>query len=151
MFTMPRNFSDFFAKSLKTLPYVAVLNGVVSCIFGIFLIYSGREFTTNSVDATLRVITVESRTQKGHEVYKPTFEALGTDGKSIQYSGSVWVSPKPHEVGDIVEGRVNSTTGEMRSNSMIESSGSMGIWFAIFGAFWLIFGLVYFFRRRTRT
>ena len=151
MFIMPSNFSDFFAKSLKTLPYVAVLNGVVFCILGMFLIYSGKEFTTNSEGAKLTVIAVESRTQKGHEVYRPTFEALGTDGKPIQYSGSGWASPKPHEVGDIVDGRVNSTTGELRSNSMIDSSASMGIWFAILGAFSLIPGLVYVFRKRTRT
>lgn len=148
MFSMPTSFSDFFVKSLKTVPYVAVFNGAIFSIIGVILIYSGSNFTTNSEKTQLHVLTVESRRGDNGIVYKPTFEALGSDGKSIQYSGNSWVSPKPHEEGDIVDGRVNWTTGEIRSTDMIISSASLGKTATLLGSIIFLLGTLYIWRKR---
>ena len=148
---MPSTFTEFAAKSLKQLPYVAVLIGIVLCLIGMFLLYSSNEFTANSVEAKLKVVAVESRSAKGHALYKPIFETSGKDGGTIQFSGNVWHSPKPHEEGEIVDGRVNWTTGEMNSISLIESNAKMGNLFSVIGFFHLLFGIIFLLKKQART
>ncbi len=150
MFSIPTKFSDFFARFSKWFPYFAVFNGVCFVIVGMFFIYSGNKFTDNSEGAQLRVVTVEIKRNSDGVFYKPLFEAIGSDGKTIQYLSNMWVSPRPHNEGDIVEGRVNWSTGEIRSVSMIKSHVSLGKTFALIGGIFFLLGLVCFSRKRTR-
>ena len=101
MFSMPTSFADFFVKCLKTLPYVAVINGLIFGTIGLYFVYSASAFSARSVVQEVSVVSVDSRRSDNGTVYRPLFKALQDDGTSVTYSGSAWVSPKPHNDGDI--------------------------------------------------
>ncbi|MEP2890939.1 hypothetical protein [Tateyamaria sp.] len=151
MFSMPTSFADFFLKCLKTLPYVAIINGVIFGTTGLYFIYSASAFSTRSVVQEVHVMSVESRRSDNGTVYRPLFKALQNDGTSITYSGSAWVSPKPHNDGDIVDGRVDWETGEIRSVSMMKFHTSMGKTISIMGGICFVLGAFYLWWKRTRS
>ena len=148
MFNRPTSISDFLVKSLKTLPYVAVFNGIVFFLIGIYMVYSASSFTSRAEEASLTVVTVESRRGDNGLVYRPLFETIDKNGHTLRYSGNTWVSPKPHDEGEIVDGLVDWAGGEIRSVSMIASSRAFGGMFAKLGAICFVLGGMYIFWKR---
>lgn len=151
IFSRPTSISDFFIKSLKTLPYVAVFNGIIFSLIGAYMVYSASSFSSRGTAANLTVITVESRRSDNGTVYRPLFEAVRSDGSTLQYSGNTWVSPKPHSEGDRVAGLVDWESGEIRSISMLESSKSFGTTFASIGLISFLLGSLYIWWKRRKT
>ena len=150
MFSWPTSFSDFAIKCIKTLPYVAVLNGTIFFIVGMFMISSATSFAGRGTEANLTVTKVESRRSDNGLVYRPVFETTSADGKTHSYSGNIWVSPKPHNEGDVVAGLIDWSSGEMKSLSMIEWSKSFGKTFASVGGLCFVLGGTYIWYRRRR-
>lgn len=150
MFSWPTSFSDFVIKCIRTLPYVAVINGTIFFIVGMFMISSATSFTARGIEATLRVTAVESKRNDNGLVYRPVFETTTANGETRRYSGNTWVSPKPHNEGDVVAGLVDWSSGEMKSLSMIEWSKSFGKTFASIGGLCFVLGSAYIWHRRRR-
>lgn len=151
MFSWPTSLSDFFVEALKTVPYVAVFNGIVFFLIGINMIYSASSFASRAEQASLTVVTVESRKGDNGMAYRPLFEAIDSDGRILRFSGNTWVSPKPHEEGEIVDGFVDWTKGKIRSASMIRSSKALGGWFARIGGISFVLGGTYILWRRRKS
>lgn len=154
MFSVPTSFADFIAKWSKRLPhvaYVAVIIGVFFSTIGLYFIFSTIAFSARSVAQKVYVVSVESRRSDGGFVYRPLFKALQDDGTSITYSDSTWVSPKPHNIGDIVDGQVDWKTGEIRSVGMMKFYTSMGRTFFSVGGPFLFFGALYLWWNRARS
>lgn len=150
MFSWPTSFSDFVIQCIRTLPYVAVINGAIFFIVGMFMISSATSFTARGTEAKLQVTSVESKRSDNGIVYRPVFETTTADGKTQRYSGDTWVSPKPHNEGDVVAGLVDWSSGEMKSLSMIEWSKSFGKTFASIGGLCFVLGVAYIWHRRRR-
>jgi len=150
MFSKPTSFYDLCVKSFKSLPYVSLGLGLFFGAIGLNSIYSAYSFKQNSVPQQLVVIAVDSRQTKDGTVYRPRFQAVGKDGKSLQYSGHTWISPKPHEAGDIVDGRVNWASGEIRSVGMINFGTSIGKMSLKAGGIAFLLGLIYFTLKKIR-
>lgn len=81
-------------------------------------------------------------------VYRPLFEAVDNDGNILRYAGKTWVSPKPHDDGEIVDGLVDWAGGEIRSVGMIEWSKAFGRSFAWFGGIFFVLGSIYILWKR---
>lgn len=150
MFSMPTSFSDFAIKCIRMLPYVAVFNGTIFFLIGCHVVWLASSFTSRAVEAELLVVLVESKRGDNGQVYRPTFEAITGDGEAARYAGNTWVSPKPHNQGDVVAGLVDWPTGEMRSVSMTEWSKSFGKIFASIGGICFVLGGAYIWRKRRR-
>ena len=140
MFSMPTSFSDFVIKCIRTVPYVAVLNGTIFFLIGSYMVWSAASFNSRA-------------TERGNngQVYRPWFEATATNGKKLRYSGYTWVYPKPHNQGDVVAGLVDWPTGEMRSISMTEWSKTFGKMSASIGGIIFLTGGAYICWKRKRT
>ncbi|MDF1774614.1 MAG: hypothetical protein P1V13_01205 [Rhizobiaceae bacterium] len=126
------------------------MSGAVIGSLGIYFNYTGGVFQKNSNDAKLNIVKIESKRVVGRVVYRPRFEAIGDYGKSVQYSGHGWFRYKPYENGDVVDGRVNWATGEIRSMDMITSRASLGKNFAVIGSINFLLGLIFFMGKRWR-
>lgn len=150
MFARPTSFSDFVIKCIRTLPYVAVFNGTIFFIFGMFVLSSATSFAARGIEAKLQVIAVESRRIDNGLVYRPIFETTTANGETRRYSGNTWVSPKPHNEGDVVAGLVDWSSGEMKSLSVIEWSKSFGKKFASIGGLCFVLGGAYIWYSRRR-
>ncbi|MGL5011455.1 MAG: hypothetical protein ACRC6I_16365, partial [Paracoccaceae bacterium] len=61
------------------------------------------------------------------------------------YAGNVWMRPAPHERGDTVSGRYDSTSGEMRSDGMGKKSLLIGGIVAIIGLVVFVQGILILF------
>ncbi len=151
MFSWPESHSDFVALSLKTVPHVALINGILFFISGINQFYSASSFVSRAEQSSVTVVTVESRKADNGMVYRPLLEAIETNGRILRFSGNRWVSPKPHDEGEIVDGFVDWTEGETRSVSMIRSSKAFGGTFAGIGGISFALGGRYILRRRSKS
>lgn len=122
-------------------PLVFTLVGGIFFIVGMFFIYSGQQFTKASVEAELTVVLMDRKRSDDGFVYQPTFQSRSPDGQLVEYVPSIWVSPKPHTEGDVVEGRANWETGELRSVGMMKSSAFMGTIFSLMGSLCFVIGV----------
>lgn len=125
-----------------------MFNGLISFAAGSYLIHSAKSFEQNSVALQLRVVKVEKKKSDDDFVYMTRFEALRDDGAKIRYSGNKWSSPKQHEEGELVDGRVNWKTGEMRSVRMINSDIDFGKLTIYIGSIPVLLGVLLLSRRR---
>ncbi|MEP3297060.1 MAG: hypothetical protein ABJO27_11405 [Pseudoruegeria sp.] len=150
MFSLPTSFSDFVIKCIKTLPYAIAINGAIAFIIGMFMISSATSFTTRGIEAKLQVTAVESKRSDNGVVYRPIFETTTKDGETQRYTGNTWVSPKPHNEGDVVAGLVDWSSGEMKSLSMIEWSKSFGKTLASIGGLCFVLGGAYIWYKRRK-
>ncbi|WP_299552193.1 DUF3592 domain-containing protein [uncultured Tateyamaria sp.] len=148
MFSMPISFFDFFVRSIKTLPYLAVTIGPLFFCIGIWMSYSSANFSRNSVAVEALVTTVEERRGDNGTVYRPTFEAEASNGNSIRYIGNTWVAPKPHEAGDIVAAYYDQASGIIRSKIMLNQLRFMGSSFMRIGGVFVLLGTIFFGWRR---
>ena len=110
------------------------LAGMVIALIGALFYGDALNFAVHSVPARLTVAAVEQRSgpdqaQHGARhnlVYRPVF-ALETSGsRGATYKSNIWTSPPLHRAGDVVPGRYDATSGEMRSDKMMGQSYWLG-------------------------
>lgn len=78
-------------------------------------------------------------------MYRPVLALETAQVPRAQYVGNHWVRPKPHEVGDVVSGRYDPESGEMRSDHMLKSSSWVGRILRIIGIIIGLQGIAHFF------
>ncbi|WP_022703317.1 DUF3592 domain-containing protein [Pseudorhodobacter ferrugineus] len=116
-----------------------ILFGTLFLVIGHFFATADKRFIANSDPATLIVLRVEAQAiDHGKTAYRPVY-ALQTKSKprpeyGPEYGGGPYSSPMPHKAGDIVSGRYNPKTGEMRSDTMTQQGNRMWFWAQILGA-----------------
>lgn len=101
------------------MPYVAAANGAVLITIGVLMIGSATIFMKRATPAELTVRAVYVQQTENGSVYRPEFEATRADGGTLRYDGGMWVRPKPHESGDIVQGFVDWDRETIRSSHML--------------------------------
>lgn len=119
-----------------------MLIGLIFGGLGYYFVSSVKGFTEASSPAQLRVLDVERKQSDDGYVYRPTFEARSQSGQTLEYTSAVWVSPKPHSQGDVVDGRVIWDTGEIRSNTMMKQGRFMGAIFTTIGGIAFVVGFL---------
>jgi len=122
------------------------LFGTLFLVIGWFFATSDSRFRANSQPATLIVLRLDEQSDgKGKTHYRPAY-ALQTKARPRpEYAGGPYTSPMPHKAGDIVAGRYNPTSGEMRSDAMI-GQGKRMWWLAqILGVLCILQGIALWF------
>lgn len=143
MFSRNAQKPGFLTKSYKTIPVLLICNGLIFCVFGLYMFYSATTFASRATQAELTVTKVESKQDDSGPVYRPTFETVNDKGEKLQYAGNSWISPKPHEEGEVVPGLVDSTSGIIKSQAMHEWRVNSGKKFALWGAIAALVGAIY--------
>ena len=109
--------------------------GALKYLFAAFFIWaigtlffgSSNNFMARSEPAELRVVEMESqRDTDGDLRYRPIFELVDAAAGVAPYAGNIWTWPAPHEVGEIVPGRFDAETGQMRSDKMLQRGAWLG-------------------------
>ena len=108
---------------LASLKYsiAAILLWLVGAIFA----GGAQEFVNRSEPATLVVLKIDSRRDAdGRTTYRPVLalEGVGSDS----YAGNIWSHPAKHKAGDVVPGRYDPDSGEMRSDEMLDDASWIG-------------------------
>lgn len=137
----------FLFRCLKTIPWIALLAGPILCAAGIVTIFSVHRFADRAAEADVRVVRVEERQRDDVRTFRPVFTATAPDGTSLEYAGNLWVAPAPHAAGDVVPGRVDHATGEIRSLRMMDGQASLGEGTLGLGIACLLLAAVYFITR----
>jgi hypothetical protein len=125
---------------------------ILSLFAGIFCYFIGsvfavpaKNFFEKSDSVTLIVLQVDEKYDHDNgRTYRPVFGLVTDEHPRPEYAGSIWVSPKPHQNGDIVEGGYDPVTGEMRSNQMAKRTLWVGRVVQALGIFLLLQGLLMF-------
>jgi hypothetical protein len=108
-----------------------ILAGLFIALIGWFFSSDGLAFIAHSEPAELRVISLDQKRNYDHTsqwqhmsryTYRPVFVLNDAGASAKPYAGNIWTRPAPHAVGDVVPGRYNAKTGEMRSDRMLETS-----------------------------
>ncbi|WP_054782999.1 DUF3592 domain-containing protein [Pseudovibrio denitrificans] len=126
MINQPTNIPNFFLKVIHDLPRTFVILGVLFGSLGLIMEYSSRSATWDAVEVEVTVIEVDTKLGESGRVYRPVFAYKEFDRQLAVYRGNTWISPKPHEVGDVVPGFYDYATGEIISLKMIEHVRIMG-------------------------
>ena len=128
--------------SSKVIPFIMVAVGAIFCTVGILFITSQRAFEARSDVAQLLVTAVERKDTEEGTLFRPTFEATSDGDETLDFTGGTWVSPKPHNKGDVVDGRVDWAQGEIRSDAMMTTSKRLGIIFVALGGILMVVSLL---------
>lgn len=147
MFSKPKRFSEFLARSIHTFPYLAVTIGPLFFCIGIWMLFSSTTFMRTSIEVEALVVAVEERRGDNGIVFRPTFKAETPNGESVLYAGNTWIAPKPHEVGETVTARYDQATGVLRSDLLLRNSQSIGSRFICIGGFFAALGIGFFGRQ----
>lgn len=138
--------SAVFAMPLTVVKYIAV--GWLIWLVGTLFFGSSIHFEGRSEPAQLRVVDIETRRDvDGQRQYRPVFALAGGRSTTQNHAGDEWYDIAPHQAGDLVSGRYDPQTGEMRSDQMQRTSLWLGRLAQIFGllvggqAIVIIFGL----------
>ena len=138
-------------RTLRTIALVLGLIGLVFFFVGAGFLSSLSKFKGRSVEAELLVVHVDRKMDDdGDLMFKPRFQAISDTGRSIEYQGNGWVSPKPHDKGDRVAGRVDWDAGDMRSDKMMWMSKLFGSIFGALGAVLMVAAAFVFPRKKVR-
>ncbi|WP_147391906.1 hypothetical protein [Paracoccus onubensis] len=148
MFPLPTSFSDFLGQSLKTLPYLAVILGLLFFSTGAWQVNSSSSFSEVADKVEALVIKIDEKEGENSIVYRPTFEIAVAGGNPVRYSGNTWISPKPHDVGDVVSAGFDPETGVILSDAMLAQTQYMGRIFMTVGAATFVLGAGFFAWRR---
>ncbi len=146
MLRLPKSFLEFFIRSLKAVPYLAVVFGPVFALIGLWESQSTKQFLSESKDVQAIVLRIDEQVGEKGRVYRPTFEVTD-EGQKVEYTGNLWTSPKPHNVGDIVRAKFQRSSGKIMSERMIQSSKNLSESLLNLGVFSFILGICYFARR----
>ncbi len=104
-----------------------LLVGAIFWIVGVFVLGGSQGFVARSEPAQLMVLQVDSRwDDEGYRIYRPVFGLHTAARPRPEYAGNTWMRPAPHRAGDIVPGRYDRQSGEMRSDRMMQTT----IWIA---------------------
>ncbi len=116
----------------NVLKYVSI--GCFIWFLGTLFFGDGTEFRNRSEPAQLIVLDVESRRDGfGFILYRPVLALASETAPREGYAGTIWTRFKPHEPGDIVPGRSDPESGEMRSDKMLNRTIWSGRVARIFG------------------
>ena len=149
MFQFPSRFANFIIQSIKTIPHVAVIAGPILLTIGIGHWVYTNIFINNSIESKITVVAMDVKDGKRRPLYRPEFE-VSDSGKRMNFSGNHWVSPKPHEIGDVVDGRYDPSSGKIVSNIMLRREKYLSSLLTNMGAIFFVLGLGYFWWRRKR-
>jgi hypothetical protein len=143
-------FRGFFGGLLNLCGWFAVLVGASSFILGLYDIYSTRRFSWTAIEVEATVTRVEERPFENNSVYRPTLSIVGDDGRTIEYVGDNWVSPKPHEPDEVLNAYYEPNSGIISSEAMFRQEASFSTFRAKFGAAYFLFGAVLLWLRKRR-
>jgi len=109
----------------NVLKYVSI--GCLIWFLGTWFFGDGTEFKTRSEPVQLVVLDVQSkRDGLGLVSYRPVLSLETAHPPREAYSGVIWTRIKPHEPGEIVPGRYDPESGEMRSDKMLDRTILIG-------------------------
>lgn len=119
--------------------FVYALSGAAGIFLGYHLMGDGPGFFLRSDPAQLLVVDVQKIRQEGDEpLYRPTFALADAPPPRVEYVGQVWLKGSPPRQGEILPGRYDPTTGEMRSRVRIGMTLWLGLLLQLLGAALLI-------------
>ena len=147
---MLTSFPSLIINVIRLLPYVLIFNGMLFLLIGFYTIWSASSFISRAMKVELLVVQVESKQSDDGQLYRPIFSATTPGGEVLRYSGNMWVSPKPHNQGDVVAGLVDWSSGEMKSVVMADWSKRFGTLFASLGGILFVVGGIFIWRMRRK-
>ena len=147
---MLTSFPSLIIKVIRLLPYVLIFNGTLFLLIGFYTIWSASSFISRATDVELLVVQIESKQSDDGQLYRPIFSATAPGGEVLRYLGNMWVSPKPHNQGDVVSGLVGWSSGEMKSVVMADWSKWFGTLFASLGGILFVVGGIFIWRMRRK-
>lgn len=106
---------------LKLSAWVGILIGTTFVVTNGRSALSDLQFAARSTEVAVTIIGMDRdvRTsnvgQHRNEVtmYRPVVSALDADGAEVRHTLTSWYAPKPFDVGDVVSGRYDPTSGEI--------------------------------------
>jgi hypothetical protein len=118
----------FLVTAWNVLKYISV--GSLIWLMGTLFFGDSMAFQSRSVPAQLEVVDVTSkRNPEGGHSYCPVFARADTGSPRQNHAGNTCSRIRPHERGDIVPGRYDPASGEMRSDRMLANAHWFG-WIA---------------------
>jgi len=133
---------------LRLVPPMFVIFGMIFAWVGSWIAFDATKFVGRSVPATVTVIEVDHRDGQNGTVYRPRFAVDLPGGQRLTHAGTVWLSPQPHVVGEVVPGRYDPESGEIISDRMIAGTKWFGRIFIRLGTFLSLLGVALFVWRR---
>ena len=116
----------------NVLKYVSI--GCFIWFAGLLFFGGSADFISRSDPAQLIVLEVQSKQDTGgYTSYRPVFALEPSKAPRQGNAGNIWSRVKPHEPGDIVPGRYDPESGEMRSDKMLGKTVWIGRIARIFG------------------
>lgn len=116
---------NFVVGVWTVLKYVSI--GCFIWFMGALFFGDGIDFKNRSEPAQLVVLEVQSRRDGfGLVSYRPVLSLEAAHPPGVAYTGTIWTKIKPHEPGDIVPGRFDPGSGEMRSEKMLDRTIWLG-------------------------
>lgn len=91
-------------------------------------------FWSSSVETQVTVLDVEVTGRARDISFRPVFEATDLEGVSRRYRANISLGTCPHEVGDVVPGRISSS-GRILSDLVFERYRSLAALLLCFGIF----------------
>lgn len=114
-----------FSATMSFIKYLSV--GFLIWIVGMLFCGNTLRFIDNSAPAQLYVADIQSRSEIGElPKFRPVFKLASARSSRQAYEGDTWLRPAPHKIGDIVAGRYDAKTGEMRSDRMLRITKWVG-------------------------
>lgn len=121
-----------FSAALSFIKYLSV--GFLVWIVGMVFCGNTLRFIDNSAPAQLYVADIQSRSEIGAlPKFRPVFKLESARSSRQVYEGNIWTRPAPHKIGEVVAGRYDAKTGEMRSDDMLRKTKWFGWAARIFG------------------
>lgn len=101
----------------RALKYILVES--IFLAVGTVFLADASHFKARSEPTSLIVLHVDSQRNADHRwQYRPTFGLNISGPQRTEYTGNRWTGSRLHEAGDIVPGRYDPVSGEMRSDKM---------------------------------
>lgn len=101
--------------------------GALFGLAGSVFVGSDQGFAARSEPAQLIVLQLDSRRDADRQtMYRPVFGLVTAARPRPEHAGNVWTRPAPHQPGDIVAGRYDPRSGEMRSDGMSQRTLWLG-------------------------
>jgi len=138
---MGRSISVAIPGLLRLVPPMFIIVGVIFAWVGSWIAFDATDFIGRSVPTQVTVIEVDQRDGQNGPVYRPHFAVDLPGGQRLIHAGTVWLSPQPHVVGEVVPGRYDPESGEIISDHMIDRIKRFGRVFIRLGSFLALLGI----------
>ena len=120
----------FLGTRLIELPFTVVKyqsTGLLIWFIGALFFGDSMHFTSHSEPARLRVLDIQTRRgSDGYKMYRPVFALEAAKPPRQGYAGKIWSRQARHQAGEIVSGRYDPESGEMRSDKMVKITTRLG-------------------------